>query len=295
MAQVIRSRLSAVHAAATLFITLQGLKLNRPQNPRLTDVYLAEQISSVPNMNNTGRLPSIGMLHLGMIIRLTNTVEAPEAVTDSTGEVIGIDLNPDEPSDATEHTEGITILHRLPTVTVKLHGVHTEFLPPIPCSLHAIEGPCRDCKSCDVRAGCIAVEAQLSRRSFPIEVQDPGSATFYTIQVQRRQLPMTIKAASTINTLQGITTDPGLIFLWKSPRFFSKELRWLATYVALSRPPSLPQLISSGLPEDLRNMIEDGPPEGILSRFNDMFKEKEDATHIRAAEVMRELGWDATD
>ena len=25
-----------------------------------------------------------------------------------------------------------------------------------------------------------------------------------------------------------------------------------------------------------------------------MFKEKEDATHIRAAEVMRELGWDAT-
>ena len=25
-----------------------------------------------------------------------------------------------------------------------------------------------------------------------------------------------------------------------------------------------------------------------------MFKEKEDATHIRAAEVMREFGWDAT-
>ena len=36
----------------------------------------------------------------------------------------------------------------------------------------------------------------------------------------------------------------------------------------------------------------DGPPEGILSRFNDMFKEKEEATHLRAAEVMRELGWD---
>ena len=41
--------------------------------------------------------------------------------------------------------------------------------------------------------------------------------------------------------------------------------------------------------------IEAGPPEGILSRFNDMFEEKEKATHIRAAEVMRELGWDATD
>ena len=106
---------------------------------------------------------------------------------------------------------------------------------------------------------------------------------------------MTIKAASTIHTLQGVTTDPGLIFHWKFPRFFSSELRWLATYVALSRPPSLAQFISVGLPDELRNIIEAGPPEGILSRFNDMFKEKEEATHIRAAEVMRELGWDALD
>ena len=45
----------------------------------------------------------------------------------------------------------------------------------------------------------------------------------------------------------------------------------------------------------MRKTIEGGPPEGILSRFNDMFKEKVEATQIRAAEVMRELGWDATD
>jgi len=91
-----------------------------------------------------------------------------------------------------------------------------------------------------------------------------------------------------------VTTKPGLIFHWKFPRFFSPELRWLATYVALSRPPSLAQLISVGLPANFRDIIEGGPPEGILSRYCDMFKEKEDATHIRAAEVMRELGWDAT-
>ena len=115
--------------------------------------------------------------------------------------------------------EGIRILHKLPTSTVKLHGVNTEFLPPMPCTLHATTSACRECKSCDFRAGCIAVEPQLSRRSFPVEVQDPGSDTWYTIQVQRRQLPMTIKAASTINTLQGVTTDPGLIFHWKFPRF----------------------------------------------------------------------------
>ena len=65
--------------------------------------------------------------------------------------------------------------------------------------------------------------------------------------------------------------------------------------MALSRPPSLAQLISIGLPDEFRNIIEGGPPEGILSTFNDMFKEKEEATHITTAEVMRKLGWDATD
>ena len=103
---------------------------------------------------------------------------------------------------------------------------------------------------------------------------------------------MTFKTASTINTLQGVTTDPGLIFHWKFPCFFLEELRWLATYVALSRPPSLAQLISVGLPDELRNIIEAGPPEGILSRFNNVFKEKEEATHIRGAQIMRELGWE---
>ena len=299
LAQVIRSRLSAVKAAATLFVApAQNYVLNRPQNSRLTDAYLAEQIASTPNMNSTGRLPAIAMIHLGMNIRLTNTVESPEAVTDSTGEVIGIDLDPHEPGDATEHTsatESIRILRRLPTVTVKLHGVSTEFLPPIPCTLHAVDGACRKCKTCDFRAGCIAVQAQVSRRTFPVEVEDQLSGAKYTLRVQRRQLPITITTASTINTLQGVTADPGLIFHWKFPRFFSDELKWLATYVALSRPPSLAQLISVGLPDELRNLIEGGPPEGILSRYDDLFSEKEAATHVRAAEVMRELGWDVTD
>ena len=55
MAQAIRSRLSAIQAAATLFIIpAKDYVLNRPQNSRLTDAYLVEQIAGVPNMNNTG-------------------------------------------------------------------------------------------------------------------------------------------------------------------------------------------------------------------------------------------------
>ena len=92
--------------------------------------------------------------------------------------------------------------------------------------------------------------------------------------------------------MQGITAQPGLIFHWRFPRFFSEELRWLATYVALSRPPSLAQLVSVGLPASLRSIIEGGPPEGVLSRFADMFSETEQATHAQAARLLRELQWD---
>ena len=62
--------------------------------PRLTDAYLADVISSVPNMNNTGRLPSIALMHIGLETRLTNTVTVPEAITDSTGTVVGVGLGP---------------------------------------------------------------------------------------------------------------------------------------------------------------------------------------------------------
>ena len=86
-----------------------------------------------------------------------------------------------------------------------------------------------------------------------------------------------------------------MIFHWKYPRFFSEELRWLATYVALSRPPSLAQLISIGMPAELRQTIEGGPPKGILTRFKDLFDEIEKATHIKAEELLEKLDWNWDD
>ena len=146
MAQVIRSRLSAQNAGATLYIVpAEDHVLNLEAGSALSDTYVSEQIASVPNMNNTGRLPSIALIHIGMEIRLTNTVEAPEVVTDSTGVIIGIDIDPSD-AGAAAQTEAVVILQKLPlAVTVKLHDVTTEFLPPIPCPLHVADGATRDC------------------------------------------------------------------------------------------------------------------------------------------------------
>ena len=111
----------------------------------------------------------------------------------------------------------------------------------------------------------------------------------YTLRVQRRQLPMTIKTANTHFTLQGVTANPGLIFHWKFPHLSSEELRWLAAFIVLSRLFSLAQLIFIGIPADLRSIIEDGPPENVLLKCASLFQERKEATHMGAAEVMREL------
>ena len=225
-------------------------------------------------MNSTGRLPSIAMLHVGMEIRVTEQVEAPHAVNDSTGVILGIDLHPEDASTAAEHAATHLLRHLPAAVLVKLKDVSAELLPPIPCPQHTVIGAQRKCKECDFRPGCIAIEPRWSRRSFKVEVTRPNG-DMYTVRVQRKQLPLTVKTASTLQTLQGTTAEPGLIYHWKFPRFYSDELRWLATYVALSRPPSLKQLHSVGMPKNLRHILEGGPPEGIITRFNAMFGEKE--------------------
>ena len=43
-------------------------------------------------MNTTGRAPGFGMFHIGMRMRLVQSVEPPEGVVDATGECVGIDF-----------------------------------------------------------------------------------------------------------------------------------------------------------------------------------------------------------
>lgn len=294
MAQAIRSRCSAQKSETTLYIIpAEDYVLDRPYECK--PEHLAEEILRTPNMNNTGRLPGLAMVHIGMEIRLTQTVEAPDAVVDSTGVVRGLDL---EPEDDVPGHPATRVLRQLPkAIIVKLKDVETEFLPPKPCAQHVAGGADRACAFCDFRPGCIAITPKWSQQAFKVEVTMPahGNDTELAtveVKVQRRQVPVTIKTASTLHTLQGTTAEPGLIFHWKFPRFMSPELRWLATYVALSRPASLSQLLSVGMPAyDLREILEGGPPEGILTRFKAMFQEKEVFTHEMAEKIMLELGW----
>ena len=101
------TRASVKNRPMVSICTNVGNNIHRSGYSLMTAEFQAHRCSA-PKMNNTSTLISIAMVHLGMTVRLTNTVEAPEAGTDSTSEVVGIDFDPHEPSDATEHTSPTT-------------------------------------------------------------------------------------------------------------------------------------------------------------------------------------------
>ena len=147
--------------------------------------------------------------------------------------------------------------------------------------------------------GTVAVEAVTCQPlTIELELKDPrcSGARVLKVKAAREQVPLTIATASTLYTLQGATTTPGMIYHFRTPRRISGVMKWIATYMALSRVYSLKQLRSIGLTTTVRDIIDNGPPEGFLTKFLNIFKEKIKQTQIAVAEAMAGLGWldDAT-
>ena len=80
------------------------------------------------------------------------------------------------------------------------------------------------------------------------------------INVSRRQLPLGPAKVLPLYSMQGMTAEPGLVAHWVLPSRLDRDIKWLICYVMLSRVPSLKQLISIGLSDKIREIIEGGPP-----------------------------------
>ena len=108
---------------------------------------------------------------------------------------------------------------------------------------------------------------------------------------QRHQDTMPAPAEKAMHSArgQGKTADPGFIAHWSYPVGLTKEQRWLAYYVSLSRPRAFANMLSHGLPE--REIIESGPPEGIMKAFDEFFKEKIAATKRACVDARAAMGW----
>ena len=109
--------------------------------------------------------------------------------------------------------------------------------------------------------------------------------------VKRRQLPLAPARILPLYSMQGMTATPGLVAHWVLPKRVQRDIKWLICYVTLSRVPSLKQLVSVGLSDTIREIIESGPPENLVQTFGTMFAQKMIATQHAATQAKQRLGW----
>ena len=263
-----------------------------PESQKLYHAFL--QVSS---LTKTKRLPGFCLLHVGMEVRLTTTLEMPYAVQDATATVLEIEFDkPDEHrrqnttgSAVLESLEPEALLNSLPVaVLIKLHDCKHVFLPVTPCANCPVFS--KTCTACmanrDAIEGVFAVEP-LSRTW----KYDGSELAGQFINVKRRQIPLAPARVLPLYSMQGMTATPGLVAHWVIPPRLPSDIKWLICYVTLSRVPSLKQLQSISLSNKIRDILENGPPEGMVQMFNTLFEQKMQDTQSAALQAKQRLGW----
>ena len=178
-------------------------------------------------------------------------------------------------------SDGVVLLHYMPkAVYVKIDDSDELFLKAAPRTSASASQPAGP----DLR-GVLAITPQARPWKFKPAAGGPA------IPVSRTQLSVLPRKQGTLHGVQGKTADPGFIVHWTFPPGLKKESMWLAYYVSLSRPRSVGQLLSHGLPD--RSIIESGPPQELAKAFDELFTEKIAATKIACAEARLALGWPA--
>ena len=141
------------------------------------------------------------------------------------------------------------------------------------------------CTQCKRFPGLVQVKPQKATWYYTDE------QTNYKSAVERMQLPIMPELTCPLYGLQGTTADPGLWAHWNMTRRMDPEVKWLLVYVMLSRVRTLDRLVSSGLTEKIREIIESGPPKMLVGNFEKLFGDKIKKTRIAAREARENLGW----
>ena len=165
-----------------------------------------------------------------------------------------------------------------------------EFLPPVVCQSHRLVGYCEECTACKRFPGWVQLEPIKRKWQFKDEVLEQ------TFGVERTQFPLIPQRACSLYTLQGATTEQGMIAHLSMPGRMDADMKWLTMYVILSRVRSLDTLRTTGMHTEkdatrIRGIMEGGPPTMITEVFERYFKDKIDKTKVYAKEARTSLGW----
>ena len=291
MAAFVEARDSARIAQKTLYY-IQAVDL--PQNlqaskvPDLQKIYHA--FLQVSSLTKTKGLPAFCLLHIGEDVRLTTTLDRPYAVQDATGTVLEIHFaDDDHSSHSANSAEPEIVVHKLPVASlIKLHNCEHVFLPVQPCAACPVHtATCSACMALrQSLQGVFAVEPVQRTWKY-----DGPELQGQFIHVKRRQLPLAPARVLPLYSMQGMTATPGLVAHWVLPARVASDIKWLICYVTLSRVPSLKQLVSIGLSDKIREVLESGPPEGLVQMFSTLFADKIKKTRLAALQAKQRLGW----
>jgi len=292
MAAFMVARVSAQRSGQTLFYA-QAVEQALTLMQHATKEEFYEKLLRIPSLSSTKRLPAVFLWHHGMRMKFTTLLQQPFAVQDVECTVVGFE--PDDKDHDTkaamdaQHCQGEHVCEYMPkTIYVKIDDCNHQFLPPAPCSVHRSTGHDASCLNCTsaVRPGIFAVKPLT--RTFKY-YYDPEDKTKY-VNVQRKQFPLTPSLAMSLYSMQGPTADPGMVAYWFFPQRCSPTVKWLIVYVMLSRPRSLATLTSVGLTDNVRTIIEQGPPEQLVDTFHKLFDGKIEETKSMAAHAAKHYG-----
>ena len=291
MASFMEALKSARAAQKVLFyIQAVDVPLNHAASSEADAQRLHRALLQVPSLSQTKRLPAFCLLHIGMQVRLTTTLHQPYAVQDATAIVLEIHFA-DNDAQAHQHMRGAkhvdVLLDLLPVaVLIQLHDCKHVFLPVGPCSrCSSFADICLDCQEERRKLeGVFAVEPRAHTWKY---ITSDATA----INVKRRQMPLAPAKVLSLYSMQGMTAEPGLVAHWVLPKRSSSDIKWLIVYVILSRVPSLKQLVSIGLTDKIRDIIEGGPPQELVQTFSNLFDDKIKSTKAAAKEARQRLGW----
>eukprot|EP00435_Cladocopium_sp_Y103_P021272 s390_g5.t1 len=230
LAQQIRPKISAAKSN-TLLYYIQALD----SPARHCTKQECFQMLQTPSLSDTEKLMGILPVHIGLKIRLTKLIVAPELTPEREGVVVGIEFRQaDQPKNWPPATKALVQSCGHYVCTEQPHAIYVRIcdyketiLPPVPCSAHKVLGADKSCPQCQHFEGVIAIRPTTAAWNFRVSSTE-------TIDVKRTQFAIAPATAKTNHSMQGSTADPGLIAHWATPNV-SETSSWLSKYVLLSR------------------------------------------------------------
>ena len=243
---------------------------------------------TVPNIHSTGKLPGILLVHIGMIVRLSD-VMAPRLglVKDKLGKVLSVVLHERDQERVNELPSGYRMF--VPEFMAKGIWVQLRNYKRSPLSAHIMahaehqrpgEETAED--KADQLMAASAVFIELHNATFKCDVKING--TNETVEVLRWQFPLIHGMLRTAYAAQGLTLHGGVVVDLRRAGGLSDDDWWLAIYVMLSRARQLSNLILVGFTEQVEELLRRGPPTRLIW-VSEMLEQRAQITLARYSDM----------